>query len=185
MSATLTRHRFTVEEYTELIEFGVLGENQRVELIRGEVVNKMPIGERHLFCVNQLNRLLNRQAGDDAIVSVQNPIRLDDSEPEPDIALLRPREDSYRSVKPQGRDVLLVIEVADTSLEVDREIKRQLYAEAGIPEYWIVNLPDSCVEVFRHPWPDGTYRDMMIVGAGQKLQVAALPSCGIEVSQLL
>lgn len=185
MSATLTRHRFTVEEYNELIEFGVLGENQRVEFIRGEVVDKMPIGELHLFCVNQLNRILNRQVGDDAIVSVQNPIRLDDSEPEPDVALLRPREDSYRSGKPAARDVLLVIEVADTSLEIDRVIKRQLYAEAGIPEYWIVNLSDSCVEVHLHPSTDGTYRNNLIFHAGQTLQVAALPNCGIEVSQLL
>lgn len=185
MSATLTRHRFTVEEYNELIGFGVLGENQRVEFIRGEVIDKMPIGELHLFCVNQLNRILNRQVGDDVIVSVQNPIRLEDSEPEPDVALLRPRDDSYRSAKPQGKDALLVIEVADTSLEIDRDIKCSLYAEAGIPEYWIVNLLDGCVEVHRHPQPDGTYRQIQVLRDGQTVRVEALPNCTVEVSQLV
>ena len=185
MSVTLTRHRFTVAEYNELIDFGVLGENDRVEFIRGEVVDKMPIGELHLFCVNQLNRILNRMLGDDAIVSVQNPIRLSDSEPEPDIALLRPCDDSYRSAKPQAADVLLVIEVADTSLEIDREIKASLYADAGIPEYWIVNLLDGCVEVHRHPESNGTYRDRQVVRAGESVSVMSFPHCSIEVSQLL
>lgn len=185
MSVTLTRHRFTVEEYNELIDFGVLGENDRVEFIRGEVIDKMPIGELHLFCVNQLNRILNRQVGEDAIVSVQNPIRLDDSEPEPDVALLKPRDDSYRSGKPTANDVLLVIEVADTSLEIDREIKHKLYAESGISEYWIVNLLDGCVEVYRRGTPTGDFQAAQVFGAGQTLSVVALPNCSVDVSQLL
>ena len=185
MSATLTRHRFTVDEYNELIDFGVLGENDRVEFIRGEVIDKIPIGERHLFCVNQLNRILNRQVGDDAIVSVQNPIRLVDSEPDPDIALLKPRGDSYRSGKPTTNDVLVVIEVADSSLEIDREIKHKLYDEAGIPEYWIVNLLDGCVEAYRRGTPTGDFQAAQVFGAGQILSAVALPNRLVDVGQLL
>src|SRR4051794_17446086 len=107
MPLTIVHHRFSVDDYEQMIEFGILTENDRVELIRGEIIDKMPIGDPHIASVNRLNRLLNRRVGDLAIVSVQNPIRLADSEPEPDVALLQPREDFYASGKPRPADVLL------------------------------------------------------------------------------
>ena len=108
-------------------------------------------------------------------MSVQNPILLADSEPEPDVALLRPRDDYYASGKPQAADVLLAVEVSDTSLDYDRDVKRPLYAQAGITEYWILNLTDECLEVHRQPQPDGSYRDLQTLRRGEQVTVAALP----------
>lgn len=185
MALTLVRHRFSVDEYEQMIESGILTENSRVELIRGEILDKMPIGDHHFASVNRLNRLLNRKVGDEAIVSIQSPIVLADSEPEPDIALLQPRDDFYASGKPQSADVLLLIEVSDTTLEFDREVKRPLYAEAGISEYWIVNLNDDCLEVHRLPQADGTYRDVQTWKRGQEIDIAALPGIVLAVDDIL
>ncbi len=180
-----TRHRFTVDDYEQMIEFGILGEDARVELIRGEVVDKMTISDRHMFTVNSLNRWLNRLIGDRALVSVQNPVRFPDSEPEPDIALLRPRDDMYRSGKPLSADVMLLVEVADSSLDIDRDVKRPLYAEGGVPEYWIVNLVDNVVELHRQPRPDGTYADVQMKRRGAQLDIAALPGVTVAVDEIL
>lgn len=180
-----TRYRFSVDDYEQMIEFGILDENRRIELIRGEIIDKMPIGDRPMAGVNRLNRCLSRGVGDRAIVSVQNPIRFPDSEPEPDVALLRPREDFYESGKPRPADVLLIIEVADTTVDYDRDEKRPLYAEAGVPEYWIVNLIDDAVEVHRQPRPDGTYADVRVLRRGQQLDIAALPGLTITVDAVL
>jgi len=185
MPLTMVHHRFTLDDYDQMIEHGILTENDRVELIRGEILAKMPISDQHVACVNRLNRLLGRKVGDDAIVSIQNPIRLADSEPEPDVVLLRPRQDFYASGKPRPADVLLVVEVADTTLEYDREVKRSLYAEAGIAEYWIVNLSEDCLEVYRQPRPDGTYRDVQTVRRGQQVEITALPGQGLAVAEIL
>ena len=164
-----------------MIDQGILKEDARVELIRGEIVAKMPIGDAHVTCVNRLNRLLILAIGDQAIVSVQNPIRLADSEPEPDVVLNRPG--IYG--KPGPADILLVIEVADASLEDDREVKRPLYAENGIAEYWIVNLVDRCLEVHRQPRPDGSYADVQTLRTGETIEIAALPGVRIEVTELV
>jgi Uma2 family endonuclease len=158
-----------------MIAFGILTENHRVELIRGEVVTKTPISDRHIACVNRLNRLFNRLLRDSAIVSVQNPVRLPDSEPEPDIALLEPRADFYAMGKPKPANTLLVIEVTDASLEYDREVKCPMYADAGITEFWIVNLIDERLEVYRDPRPDETYGDMLSLGKDEQVTFAA---CG-------
>lgn len=185
MAPMLVHHRFTFDDYDQMIEYGILTENDRVEFIRGEIIEKMPIGDQHAACVNRLNRLLGKLIGESAIVSVQNPIRLEDSEPEPDLALLRPRPDFYASGKPRAADVLLVIEVADTTLDFDREVKRELYAEAGIAEFWIVNLLDACVEVHRQPTPEGSYRTMQAVRKGDQIAIASLPGCSVPVDQFL
>ncbi len=185
MPLTRTRHRFTVDDYEQMVEYGILTENDRVELIRGEIVTKMPIGDQHIACVNRLNRLFGRRVGESAIVSIQNPIRLPDSEPEPDLALLRPREDFYASGKPQPDDIFLVIEVADTTLDYDREDKRSLYAEAAIPEYWIVNLVNRCLEVYRQPRPDGHFADVNSIYAGQEIDVIAIPGISVAVAEIL
>ncbi|HJZ92760.1 MAG TPA: Uma2 family endonuclease [Gemmataceae bacterium] len=185
MTARRTPHRFTVATYEKMIDLGILKEDDRVELIRGEIVAKMPIGDPHIACVDRLNRLLVRAVGDDAIVSIQNPIRLADSEPEPDVVLKRPRDDFYITGKPGPADILLLIEVADASLDDDREVKRPLYAEAGIGEYWIVNLVDGCLEVHRQPRPDGTYADVRTLRPGETIEIAALPRVTVAVANVL
>ncbi len=185
MAVTLTRYRFSAEDYDEMIDFGIIEEDERVELIRGEIVHKMPIGKSHIAVVNRLTRLLIQLIGDHAQVSVQNPIRLNNSEPEPDVSLLRFQDDFYDSAKPVGGDVLLVIEVSDASLETDRDIKRELYAEASIVEYWIVNLIDGCVEVHRQPQPNGTYSEMFVAKRGDTIPMVSLPQFALKVDQIL
>lgn len=181
---TRTRHRFSVDDYEKMIQLGILTENHQVELIRGEIVDKMPTGEQHLACVNRLNRFLNRLVGDLAIVSIQNPVVFPDSEPEPDVALLRPREDFYESGKPRPQDTLLLIEVSDTTLDYDREVKASLYAEAGITDYWIVNLVDRCLEVHRQPRPDGSYGEMRTYQPGESVELLSLPGSTVPVATL-
>ena len=143
-------HRFTVAEYHQMAVGGVFSEDDRVELIDGEVLEKTPIGSRHAGCVNRLNRLLVGAVGERAVVSVQNPVQVGDwSEPQPDIAVLRPRPDFYSDGHAQPADVLLLVEVADTSGPYDRGVKVPLYLAGGIPEVWVVDLPGDAVEVFR------------------------------------
>src|SRR5262245_17672379 len=185
MTVRRVPHRFTVTEYERMVRLGILKEEARVELIRGETVAKTPIGDAHIAGVNRLNRLLVQTVGDRAIVSVQNPIRLTDSEPEPDFCLLAPRADFYATSKAGPADVLLVIEVADTSLDDDREVKRPLYAEAAIAEYWIVNLVDRCLEVYRRPQPDGTYAEARTLRPGDTADILALPGLTLAVADLV
>ncbi len=184
MPQTLVRHRFSVDDYEQMIDAGILGEEDRVELIRGEIVDKMAIGDLHGARVKKLNRLFGRTFGDAVIVGVQDPVRLDDSEPEPDISLLAPRDDFYATGKPRARNILLLIEVADTSLEVDREVKGPVYAEAGVGEYWIVNLEEGSLEVHRGPTPAG-YRDISVLRPGDEVEIVALPGIKFAVADLL
>ena len=152
------KNRFTVEEYHRMGEAGVLDE-ARVELIDGEIYNMSPINSPHSGTVKWLNRLLNRLLGDEFIISIQDPITLNSlSEPEPDVAILKMREDFYTDSHPQPEDVLLLIEVADTSLEKDKRVKLPNYAQAGISEVWIMDINEQCIEVYTHPWED-TYRN--------------------------
>jgi Uma2 family endonuclease len=183
MTARRVPHQLTVAQYDRMIDVGILKEDDRVELIRGEIVAKMPIGDPHVACVDRLTRLFVRATGDDVIVSVQNPIRLADSEPEPDVVLKRANGGSHG--KPDPADVLLLVEVADDSLEYDREVKGPLYAENGIAEYWIVNLVDRCLEVHRGPQPAGTYSDVWTLRPGDRAEVAALPGVTVEVAVVL
>ena len=185
-SAATTRqhHRFSLEEYEQMIEFGILTEDDRVELIRGEIVDKMTISEAHAACVKRLNNDFCRIIGSQAIVSVQDPVVILRSRPEPDVVLLVPREDFYGDSHPQVSDILLLIEVADSSLNHDRTDKLALYAEAGVREYWIANLIDTCVEVHRQPRPDGTYAEQRVLRPGEMLEIAALPSVSVAVDQV-
>src|SRR5262249_54420664 len=116
----------SVDEYDRMIVTGQLTENDRVELIRGEIVEKMPIGDPHTGCVNFLNRRLSVLLGDSVLLGIQNPIRLADSEPEPDVSVVEPRDDFYRSGKPRPQDIFLIVEVADASLDFDRDVKGPL-----------------------------------------------------------
>jgi len=184
MATLVTKRRFTVGEYHRLAEAGILREDDRVELLEGEIFEMSPINSRHASCVTRLNHLLQDRAKGRAIVNVQNPIRLSDySEPQPDVALLVPRTDFYRDALPTPRDVLLVIEVCETSGEFDRRVKLPLYAKAGIPEVWIVDLSREQIEVHRDPKLEG-YQQSQIVGRGQTL-TAQLLALELTVAEIL
>jgi Uma2 family endonuclease len=156
MAVSMQRRVFSVDEYHRLPQAGVLREQERLELINGEILTMTPIGSYHASRVNRLTRVFTRIFGDRVIVQVQNPVKIDNySEPEPDLALLKPQADFYAARLPEPPDVLLIVEVADTSLAYDRDVKLPLYAKQGIPEAWLVNLPNNCVEVFAEPSPQG------------------------------
>ena len=149
MSLPISKYYFTVAEYERMGEAGVFHQDARLELIEGEIIEMSPIGSRHAACVNFLSRFLNQAVGDIALVSIQNPLRLNDfSEPQPDLALLQLRDDFYRGAHPTPADVLLIIEVADTTLEYDRQVKVPLYVKAGVAETWIVNLAEEQIEIY-------------------------------------
>lgn len=147
-----TRRRFTVDDYHRMGETGILSKDDRVELIDGEIVQMTPIGGRHAACVNELNRLLVLAAGEDAVVSPQNSVRLGEFyEPQPDLMVIRPRAAYREGELPGPADVLLLIEISDTSLSYDRGVKLPIYARSGIPEVWIVDLAGRALE--RHTDP--------------------------------
>jgi Putative restriction endonuclease len=153
------RRLFTVEEYHRMGEAGILGEDERVELIEDEIVQMAPIGARHIGCVINANRLFLTRLGDRAVISPQNPVViLPRSEPQPDLLLLRPRAVSYSRERPASQDALLAVEVADTTVRYDRLVKGRLYARAGIPEFWLCLAVDGAIEVYREPSPDGYAR---------------------------
>lgn len=152
MSEWPRRHRITVEHYHRMADAGLFGQNERVELINGEIVDMPPMGSRHAAALEQFATILTRRAGDRAIVRTQLPLRLtDDSEPEPDIAVVRHRADHYRSAHPEASDVLLLIEISGATLRFDLEAKVPLYARCEIPEVWIVDLVGAKVHLFRTP----------------------------------
>jgi Uma2 family endonuclease len=186
MDAVLTRYRFTVEEYHRMGEAGILPEDTRIELIAGDIVVREPIGSYHAGTVDRLTRLWTSILGERAVVRVQNPVELagDDSEVQPDVTLLRPRADFYTRRHPAAADVLLLIEVADTSLARDRRVKIPLYARAGIREVWLVDLTGDRVEVHREPTAGG-YRQVRASGRGESLVPEALPDLTIAVTDLL
>jgi len=182
--AVLSRHRFDVDEYHAMVRAGILMEGDRIELIDGELVEMHTIGSRHLACVIRLNHLLVPPLAGRARVSIQGSMRLDRySEPEPDVLVLRPRADDYASAHPGPADVLLAIEVADTSLAYDRTVKLPLYARAGIAEVWIVDLEARAVEVHREPSADG-YRRFELVREG-RIVPAAFPDLELELADIL
>lgn len=156
-------HRLTVADYRRMGEVGILGPELRTELIDGEIVEMTPIGPTHGGTVNFLSNRLKEEIGARLILSVQNPLELNKhSEPQPDIMLLRPREDYYRSAHPKPEDVALIIEVADTTVRYDREVKLSLYAQSGIPEVWLVDLNTQRLTVYRQPTPTGFLETMPV-----------------------
>lgn len=185
MLIQLERHTFTTDSYHQMIEAGILTENDRVELIQGELITMSPIGIRHAACVNKLTRKLSKHFLDQAIVSVQNPIELSAiSEPEPDVALLVYRDDFYADRLPTADDVHLLIEVSDTTLTFDRTVKLRMYAEAGVPEVWLVNLIDNAIEIYRQPEAN-QYGQRMRVGKGGVVTAVSFPQVSFPVSDLI
>lgn len=183
--AGIQRRRFTAEEYHRMGEAGILRDDDRVELIEGELIVMSPIGLRHGACVIRLTREFVTRLGRAAVVSPALPVRLfPDTEPQPDIALLRSRSDDYAHVAPQPADALLVVEVADTSYRYDRHVKLPLYARAGVPEYWIVDLRHDVVEVYRDRAAE-TYASVTRVERGGTLTPAAFPDLVLPVNDIL
>lgn len=166
-------------------EAGILSENDHVELVEGEIINMSPIGKRHAACVDALAEFLREMLGRTVNIRVQNPIRLDDySEPQPDIAILKRREDFYRHAHPQPEDVLLVVEVSDSTLEYDRQIKLPLYARAGVPEVWIVNLVEEIIETYSQPSGD-SYLTAKPFARGEVVQSGGVEALRVEASAVL
>lgn len=185
MSSILTRRRFTVDDYHRMAKAGILHEDDRVELLDGEVVEMAPIASRHMYCVNNLSEHFTILVSGRAVVSVQNPVRLSrHSEPQPDLLLLRYREDEYESRHPDPDDVLLVVEVADTTVASDRRVKLPKYAAAGIPEAWLVNLPRHSIEVHREP-RDVRYQQVTVYRRGETITPLTLPNITISVDAIL
>ncbi|HEV7893652.1 MAG TPA: Uma2 family endonuclease [Pyrinomonadaceae bacterium] len=184
VTPTYTRHSFTVEEYRRMVEAGILREDARVELIGGEVVEMSPIGKRHAACVARLTQVITLLLQRAFLVWAQNPIQLDGySEPQPDVVVLRPRDDFYENEPPKPEDILLVIEVSDSTLAYDRKVKVPLYARAGIPEVWIVNLVEERVETFAD-LSGGVYQTTAAFSRGEEVQSRSLAALRLGVSEI-
>lgn len=177
------RRLLTVEEYHRMGEVGILTEDDRVELIEGELVAMAPIGSEHVAATNALTRQLVMAVGDRGIVSVGNPVRLTQhTEPQPDFTVLKQRA-GYRTTLPRPEDTMLAVEVANTSLAYDRNVKLALYARGGIPEVWIVNLATEQVEVYRRPAGD-RYAELSRISRPDMLTIEALPDTRIPVAAI-
>jgi Uma2 family endonuclease len=184
MSAQPEKRTFNVDEYYRMARAGVLKPDDRVELIEGEIVKMSPIGSPHAACVSRLNSLLQSMLGRTAIISVQNPVRLNDfSEPVPDVTVLKRRKDFYSSHHPRPSEVRLIIEVAETTLLYDRRIKVPLYARNSIPEVWLVNLPKKLIEEYFEV-AGGRNRQLQKCKRDEKIESAALPGLSFNVSEI-
>jgi Uma2 family endonuclease len=185
MSYEIKRRRFTADEYQRMGQTGILSEDDRVELIDGEIVAMSPIGPRHNAAVNRANRALMMAVGSRAIVQVQGSVRLDlYYEPNPDVVLLQPRADDYASRLPGPGDILLLVEVADSSLEYDRDAKSEIYSVAGVQEYWLVDLKGGVVSCYSDPHA-GTYRNIRHCRRGDSIAPQSLPDALVAIDDLL
>ncbi len=186
MGMAIALRRFTVDEYRRMAQAGILGEDDHIELLDGQIVEMTPIGPPHRACVNRLNRLFAPlQTTSRATVSIQNGIVLGQHDaPEPDVAILRYRADGYLTVDPGPSNTLLIVEVADTSLEHDRREKLPRYAAAAIAETWLVNLPGEVVEMYSNP-QEGQYRDVRTARHGETIAPLAFPDLALRAADML
>ncbi|PZU92321.1 MAG: hypothetical protein DCE90_18540 [Pseudanabaena sp.] len=174
-SAIAQKFKFTNQQYHLMHEAGVFNDGDRLELINGEIKTMSPIGRKHVACIIRLDKLLQKKLGDRVMVSTQNSIRLDDnSQPQPDLAILKPRNDFYESGLPIPEDILLIIEVADSSIDYDRDEKAPLYATAGIPEMWLFDVNKKVIEGYSQPSPLG-YKQIHRYDEGDTLSMLAFP----------
>ncbi len=180
----LRPYRLSVPQFEAMIKAGIVGKYDRCELIRGELIEKTTIGDSHVAAVRRLNRWFQRHAGEQVIVGVQGPIKLADGRPEPDISLLKHRDDFYAHGAAGPADKFLLVEVADVSLAYDRKVKLPLYAENGIQEYWIVNRIEDCIEVHRRPQGQD-YADRSVVRRGGSVLPLALPQLSLTAEEVL
>jgi Uma2 family endonuclease len=179
------RRRFTREEYHRMAEAGILTRSDRVELIRGEIITMSPQGRRHRAFIDNLNQLLITRLAGRAIISIQMPIVLaDDTEPEPDVQILRRRAVPYKDREADASDALLLVEVAESSLAYDRATKLRLYAAAGIPEYWVVDCVAESIEVHRAPHTDGYGDVMRVAGPAATVTLQAFPDVALALGEI-
>jgi Uma2 family endonuclease len=177
--------RFTAQDYHRMGEIGILGPDDRVELIEGEIIQMSPIGDRHAGRTIVLNRTFTLRLGQRAYVSVQNPVRLSErSEPQPDLVIMRASSATHAVRAPRPEDVLLLIEIADTTVFYDRELKVPLYAAAGIPETWLLDLPADRLRVYRGP-EGREYRSVQILARGSTVAPMAFPDIEIAIDEIL
>ena len=180
-----TRKRFTVDDYYRMAEVGILAHTERVELIEGEIVEMSPIGNRHAMTVNRANMIFARGIGDKAVVAIQNAAHIDlYNEPQPDVVLIRPREDFFGTRHPQPEDVLLLIEVSETSFRFDRNVKLPIYARSGTREVWIVDLNTDVIHTFRKP-KDNRYTEVETRNRNETISPEAFPDFLINAGDLL
>jgi len=186
MAVPIQKRFVTLDEYHRMAEEGAFPPDARVELIRGEIVEMSPIGPAHAGSVRRFIRNFSSRLSPYAVVDAQNPVELRDqeSEPQPDITLLRLRDDLYSTATPTPGDTFLVVEVADSSLSFDRRVKMHLYAEAGIPESWLVDLNSETLFVYRRPSPDG-YQDVRAYRRGESVAPEAFPDVLFTVDEVL
>ncbi|WP_353571578.1 Uma2 family endonuclease [Candidatus Albibeggiatoa sp. nov. BB20] len=179
-----TLHTLTVKQYYRMAEVGILQPNARIELIEGKIIDMPPIGYAHADWVDRLARLFIKTVPDDIGVRIQNPVRLNgNSEPQPDIALLCPRQQPYNQAHPNPEDVLLIIEVADSTLHYDRNIKAKLYAQHHIPEFWLLDVAANQLEIFQAP-QDGKYNLHTKPNCDAQIELVALENINIDLKQL-
>ncbi|PKD42131.1 Uma2 family endonuclease [Methylomonas sp. Kb3] len=179
------KHLTNIAEWHRMGEAGIFPPESRLELIEGEILTMAPIGFNHAGHVNRLNRMFARLWDEGVDVRIQSPLQLGDlSEPEPDLALVKPDADDYTTRHPEAADVLLLVEVSDSTLRFDRAQKLRLYATHGIAEYWIVNLVDNCLEVYRRP-QDGDYLDRSVLTTADSIDLVALPALQVSVAAIL
>ena len=184
MKAAVARRLLSRDDFHRMGRAGILTEDDRVELLNGELIDMSPIGPRHAAAVRRLDRLFNRRLANVAIVSVQNPVALSEySEPQPDLTILRPRADEYEAEHPGRRDILLLVEVMESSSEFDRGEKLRNYARAGIQEVWLIDLAGESLEVYRQP-AGARYRSVAQRRRGQRVQIAALPAKWFRVAEI-
>jgi len=184
-ATTPTRKKFTVEEYHQLGELGIIGPDERTELIDGDIMLMAPMGILQFGCLIRLNRIFSKRLNDSAFVVMQGPVRLNGQfEPEPDLSILTPREDCYRHQLPQPQDVYLLIEVSVTTVEYDRNEKSVLYSQAGIIELWIVDVKAELIEVYRNPGPNG-YESIQQFRRGNSISPLSFPDIVISVDDIL
>jgi Uma2 family endonuclease len=186
MALTLRRRRFTLDEYHRMGEAGILGEDDRVELIEGEIIEMSPIGSRHAATVARIHHVFSTRLGNRAVVWSQNPLLLarHQSEPQPDVMLLAARSDFYAAGLPEPPDVKLLVEVADSSLLYDRRTKLPLYARAGVGEVWLVDLEAGRIEIHRGH-AGARYRNVTLPRAGESFAPGAFPDLSITLGDLL
>jgi Uma2 family endonuclease len=181
---TPTRTLVTVRRFQDMVAAGVWRDDERIELIEGEIVDMAPIGGPHAWTVTRAADLLRTRLGDQAHLWVQLPIVLGDrAQPQPDLAVIRRKAEGYGGALPVAGDVLLAVEVSDTTIDYDRGIKLRLYAAHAVPEYWIVDLGAKCIEVYRRPGPSG-YASRRDVRGGEEIAIEALPRATLRAGEL-
>ncbi|MDF0554083.1 Uma2 family endonuclease [Kamptonema sp. UHCC 0994] len=185
MPVQLLKRLFTVEEYHLMTKAGIIADSDRVELIEGEIILMAAIGTRHAGCVRRVARVFSQLPENRAIFDVQNPVQLSErAEPQPDVVLLQPRADYYDTAHPTPSEVLLLVEVADSTIDYDRDVKIPIYSRSQIQEVWLVNLVAECLEVYRQPTPNG-YSLIQRFWRGQQVSPLAFPELEVSLDFVL